>query len=68
MTPRALYIDRPGDNKAPIQPWATTRRGDCETCGEWASELVDGMCIPCRNRLKPSAVASASARAGERPR
>mgnify|MGYP003350991204 FL=1 len=22
--------------------------GDCDFCGEWASRLVDGACIPCR--------------------
>lgn len=22
--------------------------GECDICGEWASRLVDGECIPCR--------------------
>ena len=22
--------------------------GDCDSCGEWTSRLVDGECIPCR--------------------
>lgn len=28
-------------------------QGDCDTCGEWAGELTDGMCAPCREKNKP---------------
>lgn len=26
--------------------------GDCETCGRWDSDLVDGMCSICREKYK----------------
>jgi len=24
--------------------------GDCDFCGEWFGRLVDGACVPCRNK------------------
>lgn len=24
--------------------------GDCELCGEWFGRLVDGACVPCREK------------------
>ncbi|MCP4342920.1 MAG: hypothetical protein GY799_29565 [Desulfobulbaceae bacterium] len=27
-----------------------TKSGDCETCGAYSSERVDGMCAPCRKK------------------
>jgi len=24
--------------------------GDCDECGEWSSRLIDGMCVPCRDK------------------
>lgn len=29
---------------------AEIKTGDCDVCGEWASELITGMCTPCRDK------------------
>lgn len=26
--------------------------GDCELCGEWFGRLVNGACVPCRNKFE----------------
>lgn len=26
--------------------------GDCDFCGEWFGRLVDGACVPCRNKYE----------------
>lgn len=28
----------------------TGKKGDCDTCGEWSSRLIGGMCAPCRDK------------------
>ncbi len=42
----ALINNRPGAEILPGKP------GECELCGSWSGRLVDGACVPCRNRLE----------------
>jgi hypothetical protein len=30
---------------------AGDRSGDCETCGYWSSDIILGMCQPCRDKF-----------------
>lgn len=39
------------DNRTPYKP-PECKKGDCETCGEWSTRLVNGMCVPCREKYK----------------
>jgi hypothetical protein len=31
---------------------AEGRAGECDLCGEWFCRLVDGVCVPCRNKYE----------------
>lgn len=28
------------------------KEGNCDTCGEWSSRLIGGMCAPCRDKYE----------------
>jgi len=38
----------------PETPYTIPRgvEGDCELCGEWFGRLVNGVCVPCRDKHK----------------
>lgn len=32
---------------------AEGKPGECELCGEWFGRIVDGACVPCRDKYRP---------------
>ena len=28
------------------------KQGECDLCGEWSGRLVEGACVPCRDRYQ----------------
>lgn len=39
-------------NRLPVD-MAKGAPGECDFCGEWFGRLVDGACVPCRDKYQP---------------
>jgi len=46
MERQAHIASRPDPKINPGKP------GDCDLCGEWTGRLVNGACVPCRNKYE----------------
>lgn len=42
-------VNRPGNG---VQIERYSRSGDCDLCGRWTGELIEGACAPCKHHIE----------------